>query len=213
VNPPDEEETIKKLFNELESDFNSNEGWTDEGVQKGAKCHSKFIAGCPYKYIKLEATVDCPYQAFITYLADNETIGEADPTTEFAGELIKYPGGSRLTYVIARPGFPFYNRDFVDFNCYKQFENPTRFITIAKSFPDSLPELHNNLRGEILRWGYLCKPVEGEKTHLILVNLTDLRGWMPSFILNRMVMPVLMDYIYRLAEVAKRKHEEETERK
>ena len=140
-------------------------------------------------------------------LLDPHALGEIDPTTCLLRTLAVLEatpvGGMHLTQAVAVPGFPLRLRDFVDLGGWRVLDDGA-VVMVARSCPSAAPAMPNSvLRGHVLEWGYVFAPDASRTgTQLTLVSQSDLCGWAPTAMINRLTAPVLADYVKRLEAAA-----------
>lgn len=125
----------------------------------------------------------------LSTLLEPELIGKLDPTTLCLRTLAVLEdgrdAGAALCHTVAKTGFPFRHRDFVDVTAWKRLPDGT-VLQAARSCPTAAASLAPTaVRGVVEEWAYVLAPAAAGGTDLTLVSQTDLAGYMPTPVTNR----------------------------
>ncbi|EOD24225.1 hypothetical protein EMIHUDRAFT_254816, partial [Emiliania huxleyi CCMP1516] len=116
-------------------------------------------------------------RTLLSTLLEPELIGKLDPTTLCLRTLAVLEdgrdAGAALCHTVAKTGFPFRHRDFVDVTAWKRLPDGT-VLQAARSCPTAAASVP-----------YVLAPAAAGGTDLTLVSQTDLAGYMPTPVTNR----------------------------
>jgi len=74
---------------------------------------------------------------------------------------------------------------------------------VSCTVPSHFPSVKSAVRDHTMYWGYKLEPVKDPQsgavyTRLTLISQTEVFGWLPKFMVNRMIPGILAYYIKRL---------------
>jgi len=96
-------------------------------------------------------------------------------------------------------------RDFVDLISYTKREDGS-YVLVDVGVPNAIQRCEGCVRGAVVTFGYLFKPVAPGPTELTarthwtevtLLNQVLVSGWVAPFLVNRLILPVLFDYLVK----------------
>ena len=164
-------------------------GWVVQGARDGVGFEYDGESGARNRRFRLTAHLECGPDALLSTLLEPELIGKLDPTTLCLRTLAVLEdgrdAGAALCHTVAKTGFPFRHRDFVDVTAWKRLPDGT-VLQAARSCPTAAASLAPTaVRGVVEEWAYVLAPAAAGGTDLTLVSQTDLAGYMPTAVTNR----------------------------
>ena len=152
-------------------------GWVVQGARDGVGFEYDGESGARNRRFRLTAHLECGPDALLSTLLEPELIGKLDPTTLCLRTLAVLEdgrdAGAALCHTVAKTGFPFRHRDFVDVTAWKRLPDGT-VLQAARSCPTAAASVP-----------YVLAPAAAGGTDLTLVSQTDLAGYMPTPVTNR----------------------------
>jgi len=208
-------ELIKLSLEETRAAVNEPSGgdWIDLGTKHGIKREyhrQRSEAGNGNRFFRYKAVVKVPPQLFVAALLEPTILGSVDATIRHVRVVHNYPDGvHRLVVPVAEAGPRpfFYDRDDCALSAFfpPEVGGEGAWWQVSCTVPDAFPSVKSAVRNWTMYWGYKLEPFKDEATgathtRLTLVSQTEIFGWLPKFMVNRLIYDILVDYIRTLEE-------------
>jgi hypothetical protein len=183
-------------------------GFVPMGTHKGVKYEyspTRTDKGFGNRYFRLSGELAIPPNLYVAALMHPTEVGACDATLRMNRVLKDFQDNkTRLFHLIAETGPRplFADRDDCALSSYHEDQANGTWWQFSTSCPSHVASYSNTIRLWTMYWGYKLEPFTASngKTHtrFTLVSQTELNGYLPKFLVNRMVPPVLSDYVRTL---------------
>jgi hypothetical protein len=181
----------------------SKDGWKQEAGHENSKgcVHAKHFPGRG-KVFKLEAVVDAPPEEVFEVLVPGVNEWPVWNPTILDCKMVQVLNeNTDIAYSVGAEavGGLVSSRDFVNLRHWKCRDGAMMSSACAVTHPD-MPPTRKHVRAENKPACYLFKPVPGHpnKCQFTCLLSTELKGWMPQFLVDQALSGVLMDYLKHL---------------
>uniref|UniRef100_A0A7S3LQF7 START domain-containing protein n=1 Tax=Aplanochytrium stocchinoi TaxID=215587 RepID=A0A7S3LQF7_9STRA len=207
-------EQLKWMYEHARKYLNTDEGFKSYGTYKGTKMwnHPELTTEADgYGYFKLNAKLsNISPDLFLSLMQDNKIIGQVDATVVTMIDMAIVPqeitksvcnGRAKFCYWCNRvPGLSVKHRDGVDLTSWHIDDDGTYWFTSHSTPFDDVAKGHPGaIRGVDTYFAYKIVHENNEdgieQIDVTLVSQTKVGGWLPKFLINRVVGRVLADYV------------------
>ncbi|XP_013387119.1 stAR-related lipid transfer protein 3-like isoform X1 [Lingula anatina] len=182
--------------------YENEEGWKlDNGDEKdlSSGCvYSKQLPELGGKFFKLKGVVNTtPQKGFEEIYFNTEDSPAWNPTVLESKILQVIDEHTDVLYNIAAEaaGGMVSARDFVNLRCWKEMNGMMISVSKGVTHPD-MPEQKKYVRGENGPGCWVFKAVPGDpnKSEFVWIVNTNLKGWLPTYLIDQAMSGVLMDF-------------------
>lgn len=156
-----------------------------------------------HKIFKLDGLVDATPQEVFDQLVHGDNESPAwNPTVLLCKTLEKLNDNTDIAYNISSPGAGglVSSRDFVNLRHWKTRDELTLSLGLSTCHPD-MPPNHKYVRAENKPAAWVFKPMDnGNQCHFTLILKTDLKGWVPHYLVDQAMTGCLVNYIKYLRD-------------
>ncbi|XP_054709638.1 steroidogenic acute regulatory protein-like [Uloborus diversus] len=194
------EEALQNAISIIESN-----GWKKERCDGDDIIYSKTVPVYG-KVFKFEGTIHFPPEKILDELYfKGEEMHKWNPTVKKVKVVQKIDDHIDITHVIATEGAAglVSSRDFVNLRIWKKQNSGFTHGSIAITHPD-VPVVTKYVRGEQGPCGYILTAAGENSEHCKLQWLlnTNLKGWLPQYLIDQTLSSVMIEYIASLRKRA-----------
>nr|CAD7265058.1 unnamed protein product [Timema shepardi] len=181
--------------------LNSADWKLEKLTRQGDTIHSKQLAKSR-KIFKLTSPIDLPPKTLFAEMYHKiENVPSWNPTLKESRIIQVIDGHTDISYQVAAEGAGgiVSSRDFVNLRCWGMKGDCYVAAGVSVLHPD-VPPCTNYIRGENGPTCWVFRPVAGHNDQCIVEWLlnTNLRGWIPQYVLDPALMAAMINYIVYL---------------
>ncbi|KFM60499.1 Steroidogenic acute regulatory protein, mitochondrial, partial [Stegodyphus mimosarum] len=190
------EDALQKAVSIIESD-----GWHKEKVDGDDIIYSKVVPAYG-KVFKFEGFLPISPKKVIDELYfKGEEMHKWNPTVKKVRVIQKIDDHMDIAHVIATEGASglVSSRDFVNLRVWKKEDSAYVHGSVATTHPD-VPVVAKYVRGEQGPCAYVLTPANenGQKCKLKWLLNTNLKGWIPQYLIDQAMSAVMLEYVQSL---------------
>jgi len=194
--------------------FTDQSGWSTEGGQSNPSTgcvYSKKIKGHG-KVFKLEAVMSAtPVEVYDVLVNGVCDWPKWNPTILDCKMLQTLNDNTDVSYsaAVGQLGGLVASRDFVNIRHWKSHAGLVMSAACAVTHPD-MPPLKGHVRAENHPASYVFECVDGEpdKCKFTCILSTDLKGWMPQWMIDAAMSAVLLQYLHHLGAYLEKRRQD-----
>ena len=174
---------LDSALNEVFRNFDRTDGWEALKEKEGIT-GAKIPAGEGPLIIKTRGTVNKSPEQVLAFLWDFNNKRVTDPNLKEIRVVKTFTDSFRILYEQTNAPWPVSNRDFVYAQRYIQRDDG--FLIQSRSIDGIVPDVKGVIRAENLFNGIHIKRTPQNTTELNNIGCVDLKGSIPSAIINKM---------------------------
>ena len=167
------------------------DGWAPVGTIKNVSILKKIPkrGDPPVNCVKGSTYVDVPPDFALRLLMDTTYANELDELLKDLHEVHEVNSSIHILHLHYKGIWPTSPRDFAVLDVAGRMDELTNVHAALSIIDPRVPEEKGYVRGDVLAGGYVIDvcPGEPERSHITYITQVDLKGNVPSFVVNKMV--------------------------
>jgi len=198
---------IDTAINDFRTFCGEEDKWTFAKEQNGVKVHTRTVPGCSLNIARGVVKVNATVQQCYDYAMDAPKRPEWDKFIKESRKVRETEDGHVIVYLQSITKFPASARDFNIDLVTKRFDDGSVVVFGKMPETEDVPPVKGVVRGKCINSGYIFVPNEDNTTTLTFVMQLDMGGWLPTSIVNMVMVDeplCLISFRDKVEELAKK---------